>query len=388
MRAPRRFTILAFASGLLLPLAAGAVAIAGFGCVLYHGDRATQPLQPPAPRDVPLAAQLRADVEVLAGTIGQRNTATPGSMRLAASFIAGELSRAGYRVKWQEYDAPARASIVPSAPGSTDPAEFAATAAPGTERVANLIAEIPGSTRPEQIVIIGAHYDSVNHKSVWSPGANDNASGTAAVLALARRLATHQPRTTLRFVLFACEEPPHFWTDSMGSLVYARDAKARGEQIVAMLSIETIGCYSDAPNSQDYPPLIDLAMPSEGNFIGFVGMIECKPLVKRCVEAFRAATDFPCEGAALTSLVPRVGSSDHWSFWKQGYPALMVTDTAPYRYPHYHKPTDTPDKLDYARMARVVEGLEGVIRNLTSEEQVPPTESSQPRGTPDMMPEG
>jgi Zn-dependent M28 family amino/carboxypeptidase len=201
-----------------------------------------------------------------------------------------------------------------------------------------------------------------------SPGANDNASGAAAVLALARRFADRPQARTIRFVLFVNEEPPLFWTDQMGSLVYAREAKQRGDDIVAMLSLETMGCFLDEPGSQRYPPPFGMFYPDEGNFIAFVGMSSSGPLVERAVGAFRGACRFPSEGAALPSLVPRVGSSDHWSFWKQGYPALMVTDTAPYRYRHYHKPTDTPDKLDYERLARVVEGLDAVIRVIASDE--------------------
>jgi hypothetical protein len=155
----------------------------------------------------------------------------------------------------------------------------------------------------------------------------------------------------------------------MGSLVYARKCRERGDDVVAMLSLETIGYYSDEPRSQRYPPLVRGRYPSEGNFIAFVGHYQSRELVRRCVQLFREHAEFPSEGAALTSLVPRVGASDHWSFWKMGWPSLMVTDTAPYRYPHYHKESDTPDKLDYEQMARVVDGLERVVRELATVEE-------------------
>jgi Zn-dependent M28 family amino/carboxypeptidase len=311
----------------------------GRGCaVLMPGDSFKGPLPVLEPRQATVAGQLRADVEVLAGRIGERNVAHPEKLAAAEDFLAASLAKAGYRVAWQTF-----------------PVEGV--------NCSNLIAELKGTSRPDEIVVVGAHYDAVT----GCPAANDNASGSAATLALARAFAAGggpaaPQERTIRFVLFVNEEPPYFWSDSMGSLVYARSCKQRGDTIVGMLSLETIGFYSDTPGSQDYPPPLSVAYPSKGNFIGFVGMAESEGFIKECVGAFRASVDFPSEGAAMPSLVPRVGASDHWAFWKQGYPALMVTDTAPYRYPHYHKPTDTPEKLDYERMARVVTGLEGVMR--------------------------
>ncbi len=298
--------------------------------VLMPGDSFKGELPILKPEQTSTTEQLRADVQVLAGRIGERNVAHPDQLAAAEDFVAASLAKAGYQVQWQTFDVKG-------------------------VKCSNLIAELKGATHPDEIIVIGGHYDAVAN----CPAANDNASGTAATLALARTFAGHPQDRTIRFVLFVNEEPPYFWTDDMGSLVYARSCKKNGDNIVGMLSLETIGFYSDKPGSQDYPPPLSMAYPSTGNFIGFVGMSESEAFVKQCVAAFRASVDFPSEGAALTSLVPRVGASDHWSFWKQGYPAVMVTDTAPYRYPHYHKPTDTPDKLDYEKMSRVVTGLEG-----------------------------
>jgi hypothetical protein len=147
----------------------------------------------------------------------------------------------------------------------------------------------------------------------------------------------------------------------MGSVRYARRCRQRDEQIVAMLSLETIGYYSDAPGSQQYPFPFGLLYPSEGNFIGFVGNVSSGDLVRTAIGAFRQHARFPSEGAAVPASIQGVGWSDHWSFWQVGYPGIMVTDTAPFRYPHYHRREDTPDKVDYARMARVVAGLEHVV---------------------------
>jgi Zn-dependent M28 family amino/carboxypeptidase len=280
-----------------------------------------------------LADQIKADVTYLAGTVGNRDTDHPANLVKAADYIEAELVRAGWKV--------ARHSYVVK--GQT---------------VFNLDAQIKGEL--DEIVLVGAHYDSV----LGAPGANDNGSGVAAVLALGRRMAKEHPRRTLRLAAFVNEEPPYFQTDQMGSLVYAEECKARGDKIAAMMSIETIGCYSDQPGSQRYPSPFNLFYPKEGNFIAFVGNIGSADLVKRIVGKFRKDVRFPSEGAAVLGSIEGVGWSDHWSFWRCGYKAIMVTDTAPFRYRWYHTAGDTPERLDYERTARVVEGLEIVVRDL------------------------
>jgi hypothetical protein len=282
---------------------------------------------------------LQRDVQALAGDIGPRSVLRPRALAAAADFIERALREAGCDVERQSY-----------------PAD-------GVE-CHNLIAERRGAARADEIVVVGAHYDSVIDETVVCPGANDNATGVAATLALARRFAGHAPVRTLRFVLFVNEEPPHFQTPSMGSLVYASRAAARGERIVAMLSLETIGCFSDEPGSQRYPAPLGLLYPSTGDFIAFVGNTRSAALVRRTIATFRRHAAFPSEGGAPPGWIPGVGWSDHWAFWEAGYPAVMITDTAPFRYPHYHLASDTPDKVDYDRMARVVAGLEHVVRDL------------------------
>lgn len=314
--------------------------IVGRGCTLIGVDPDSgKPLPLVGADGRTLAERLRGHVEYLAGTIGERNLAHPEQLRHAEWYLAAQLSKAGHVVRWQTYECRG-------------------------QRVSNLEVEIAGSTRAGEIVVVGAHYDSVNHNGVASPGANDNASGTAAVVELARLLRGEKPERTLRLVLFVNEEPPYFWTDEMGSLVYARAAKQRGDRIAGMISVETIGYYREEKGTQSYPPLVGLAYPSTGDFIAFVGPKSNGggSWVEWCTAAFRGVSDMPAEGAALPSLVPRINSSDHWSFWKQGWPALMVTDTAPYRYPYYHKAEDTPEKLDYERMGRVVTGLAEVVK--------------------------
>ncbi len=280
-----------------------------------------------------LAVELRRDVATLAEEIGERNIRNrPHELSAAADHIECEFAAAGYAVNPQEYEV-------------------------NGCNCRNLEVEIRGSVRPEEIVLVGAHYDTV----VGTPGANDNTSGVAATLALARRFSGGTFDRTLRFVAFVNEEKPYAHTDTMGSRVYSRRCAERAEKVVAMLSLETIGYYDDAPGSQKYPQPFGLLYPSEANFIAFVGNIKSRRLVLQAIRAFRQEEKFPSEGAALPGAVYGVGFSDHWSFWQEGYPAVMVTDTAMFRYPHYHQPEDTIDKIDFDRLSRVVRGLGKVV---------------------------
>jgi len=289
----------------------------------------------PLSRDeVTLREELRADVEKLAGEIGERNMWHYPQLNAAADFIENSFSGAGLRPRRDTYEIRGQSCH-------------------------NIEAEIKGAS-PE-IILIGAHYDSV----FGSPGANDNGSGVAAMLAQARRIAGHLGKHTLRFVAFVNEEPPYFLSDEMGSSIYASRCKARGDKIPVMISLETIGYFSDAPNSQTYPsPGLGIFYPKVGNFIGFVGNMHSGVLLRRAVALFRKHAKIPSEGAALPSFIPGVSWSDQRSFWRHGYPGIMVTDTAPFRYPYYHSANDTPDKLDYDRFTLVVTGMQKVIEDL------------------------
>jgi hypothetical protein len=287
-----------------------------------------------------LAAELRRDVEHLSLTIGERNAFVPRKYEEAQFWLGDQIRRSGLEVHLQPYDCHGYTCV-------------------------NLWGEVRGSSRPDEIVLVGSHYDSLR----YCPAANDNGSGVAATLALMRRFATDKPPTrTVRFAFFANEEPPHFWTQYMGSYVMGEACRAKNEKIVAMLTPETIGCYSDEPGSQRYPlPLVRRFYGDKGNFIAFIGVGKSAGLVRKCVGLFREHAQFPSMGAALPSIVPGVGASDHWGFWRVGYPALMVTDTAPFRYRYYHTRLDTPDKMDFNRMARVVDGLHGVVSSLAND---------------------
>jgi hypothetical protein len=330
-KALRRLTV-------LFVVACAALAWAYFSMIRMPGRSFRGPLPALTASQAALADELRRDVDMLAGSIGRRNVVHSEGLAKSREFLEKQFREMGHVVHAQEFEVMGVAC-------------------------ANLEVEVSGTTLPQEIVVIGAHYDSEG----ISPAANDNASGVAAALALARRFAPPAvaPARTLRFVLFVNEEPPYFQTDEMGSLVYARACRQRGDNVVAMLSLETIGYYSDAPGSQSYPVKpIGWLYPDTANFIAFVGDYHSRKLVRQAIGAFRSAVQFPSEAAAMPGWIAGVGWSDHWAFWQCGYPALMVTDTALFRYPHYHQASDTPDKIDYQRMARVVEGLEQVTRHL------------------------
>lgn len=328
----------AVVAAILVALPLALLTWAYLAMIRMPGESYRGPLPPLTEEQEALRDDLRRMVVTLAETIGGRTIDTSG-LAASADFIAEELGRAGLEPLRQEFVVDRRTC-------------------------ANLIAEVPGDTHPREVIVVGAHYDSCGPL----PAANDNASGVAATLALARAFAARhdRPARTVRFVFFANEEPPYFQTNFMGSLVYARLCRDRGDRIAAMLSLETIGYYSDEPGSQKYPAPYDRIYPSEGNFIGFVGDLANAPLVREAVGSFRRHARFPSEGGALPGSLPGVGFSDHWSFWQVGYPAIMVTDTAPFRYPHYHTADDTPDKLDFDRMARVVDGLRWVVEDLAA----------------------
>ncbi len=311
-------------------------AIQAWRLLAMPGESHAQALPAPTSEQRALAQELRSDVRTLAG-FGERSSRRHENLERAAGWIEQELGRTGLSPVRQTYDV-------------------------GGRPYHNLEVAIPGE-RATDLVVVGAHYDSA-HGTV---GANDNGSGVAALLALARRSTAWRPQRTLRLVFFTNEEPPFFQTANMGSVRYAEHLRASGARDVAMISLETMGYYSNEPGSQAYPPAIRGFYPNTGHFIAFVGDVSSSELTQHLLGMFRQQARFPSEGASLPRSLPGVGWSDHWAFWQQGYPAVMITDTAPFRYPHYHTAEDTPDKLDYARLARVVEGLARVIPALAND---------------------
>jgi hypothetical protein len=324
-----------------LILVAALVVLAGFAVwfvTATPGPRHRGPLPPLDADGQRLAQRLKAHVLAIASE--EHNIAHPQALERSARHIEATLSGLGYDVSRQEFE---------------------------TEgvKVRNIEVAIRGDAAgASSLYVIGAHYDSVR----GAVGANDNGSGVAAVLELARVLKGFRPASgaELRLVLYVNEEKPYSRTEHMGSVVHAGSLARAGKQVIAMLSLETIGCYSDAPGSQRYPFPLNLFYPSTGDFIAFVANLRSRSLLHRVIGSFRNRVAFPAEGTAAPESLADIGRSDHWSYWRHGWPALMVTDTAPFRYAHYHTLQDTPDKLDYERLARVVKGLEGVVRDLTS----------------------
>lgn len=308
--------------------------------LLMPGKSYKGPLPPLTPDQARLRERLHAHVVELSEKIGERNLAHYEALAQAQRYVAAEFVRYGWTPEEEAFQVDGKTAI-------------------------NVVCEVRGTTAPGEIVIIGAHYDS----ALGTPGANDNASGVAALLEIAGVLARKKPARTLRFVAFVNEELPYFQGEGMGSLEHARRAKGRGDDVVAMISLETIGYYLDRPKSQLYPAPFGRFYPDTGNFVAFVSDLRSRPLLSRALGAFRRHAAFPSEGVASPAYIPGIAWSDQWAFWKVGYPGIMVTDTAPFRYPHYHQPTDTPDKIDYDRLARVVEGLVKMVEELAESDR-------------------
>lgn len=290
-------------------------------------------------KDTELVKKLKYHVCKLASEIGDRSVFEYQKLKETEKYITKELSSYGYDVKYQEYKV-------------------------SSKTAKNIIATKVGEKKQKEIVVVGAHYDSC-----FSPGADDNASAVAGLLELARFMSDKQTECGIKFIAFVNEEPPFFKTEQMGSRVYTRGAKARGEEIKAAIVLEMIGYYSNQPLSQRYPPFLGPFYPDKGNFIGVIGNLPSRWLVERVVSSFKKESRFLIESLATVSMVPGVDFSDNWSFWEEDYPAVMITDTAFYRNSNYHTKEDTCETLDYESMAEVVKGLRRVLLDLADSEQ-------------------
>ena len=326
----------------------GLIIVAAFnsGCIIKPPGRSFQGPPPPlTSAQAEVRDRLRADVQAFAAigpkatvrmrpiTDGYEFVRDPAKLHEGADWVAERVKRSGLPVKRLEFDVE----------GVT---------------CANFEVELLGMAKPKEIVVVSAHYDTVPN----SPGANDDGSGVAALLSLIESMRATKCDRTIRFLFFVNEEQPHSHTEAMGSRVYARACRARGDNIVAMLSLDPIGYYSQEKGSQKYPWPLNWHYPSEGNFVGVVSNRANAKLMKRVVASFRRHAKFPSEGVAMN--VDDVRRSDHASFWDCGYPAVLVTDTGEFRDPNYHSFTDTPDKVNYDALTRVVEGLRGVVTDL------------------------
>lgn len=285
-----------------------------------------------------LEASLTAHVETLAKSIGERNLYKREQLYETAKYIKDFWENLGFDVQTQTYD-------VKGAPYQ------------------NIWVQIDGNQNPGEIILIGAHYDS----AIEAPGADDNATGVGALLEISKLLKEISLSRSIRFVAFVNEEPPFFKSTQMGSRVYAAEMARNKEQVVAMISLESIGYFSDQPGSQKYPPFLNLFYPNKGNFLAVVGNFESRNLIKKITRYFKEGTELPCECIAAPSALMGIDWSDHASFWEHGYPAVMATDTVPYRNPHYHEPTDKPDTLNYPAYTKATAGLAHAIYHLANE---------------------
>lgn len=284
------------------------------------------------------ADRLRDHVEVLSVELAPRNYTHPDNLNACAVYIANQLKAAGAEVSEQVFEVE----------GSS---------------YRNIIAMFgPEST---ERIVVGAHYDSCG----TTPGADDNASGTAGLIELAGLLGRTELKQQVELVAYTLEEPPFFATMDMGSAHHAAALRANGVKVEAMICIEMIGYFSDAKKSQRFPsPLLNLFYPDEGNSIAVLGGFSDRKLIRRVRDPMRGATDLPVYSMCAPRNYGGLDFSDHRNYWQNDYKAVMVTDTAFFRNTHYHKLTDVADSLDYDRMAKVVLGVYEAVVRLANED--------------------
>lgn len=331
----------------LIGLPLGTILLGSASIFYTEFVRAQAPIEAPNPLARKAAATLSpvakqdliTHVDTLARRIGERHAGKWEQLEAAKFYIESTLgiNNLGYQVREQSYE--------------VDGKTFA-----------NVAAELRGTNWPEELLIIGAHYDSAPN----APGADDNASGVAALLALAKNFAQHPQPRTLRFVAFTNEEPPYFQTPNMGSYRYAQSLKDGSDKVFAMISLESLGYYSDAAGSQKYPPQLADQYPTTGNFLAVIGNRRYSGLVDFAHQSASNAAVIPVEKGAFPPIVPGIAWSDHWSFWEFGHPAIMLTDTAIYRNPHYHRPSDKPDSIDFERLTAATQAAQRIILDLAN----------------------
>jgi hypothetical protein len=289
-------------------------------------------LSPPTPEEQELAARLRATVTHLAADIGERNISKSWNLASATDDLARTLEKMGYEVR--------RQGIVV-----------------GDDVVQNLDVRAGGGEKGAESLVVAAHFDTV----VGSPGADDDASGTAAVVELARLFRDRKTSRTIRFALLANGEAPYFGTEQMGSLVYAKQLIRENSGVVGMMSIDGIGVYASIPSAQK----VEAAFPDTPDFIAVLGNESSRAFFDKVARSMKNAT-MNVVAAVLPSQSPAISESDQWAFWKLGLPAVLITDTGSQRYPHHHTKTDLPSELDFDRMARVVAALARTIEELAT----------------------
>lgn len=283
----------------------------------------------------PSAERMRATVSRLCNDFGTRDYRDPGGLRVASEWIGSELEASGLRVSYQDYEL-----------------------REGVFR--NVVGFRPGATADAPAIVIGAHYDAYG----GFPGADDNASGVAVLVELARTLPDSTPRFAQYFVAFSTEEPPFFGTDDMGSFHFARKLVDEGVDVSLMIALDMVGYFSDEAGSQSMPlGILKLLYPDRGNFLAVTGNLQSGVSIRRVKQGIKAVREMPVHSLRAPGSFAGVDWSDHLSFWKLGLPAVLVTDTSFHRNPNYHGANDTPDTLNYDAMVKVVLSLHGVLWN-------------------------
>jgi hypothetical protein len=305
-----------------------------------------KPLPPATAREAELAARLQATVRHFATEIGERNVNASWQLASATDDIARTLEKMGYDVRRQGI-------------------------AVGDDVVQNLEVASGGGRHGDETIVVGAHFDT----AAGTPGADDDASGVAAALELARSFREKKTSRVVRFSFFANGEAPYFKTAQMGSLVYAKDLRAHGSTVVGMIDLVGLGVFSTAPSSQHSPKDVAAVYPPTADFVAVTGGEPSRSFVEQLAQAMHKYATLPVVSSVLSPGAPGVGSSDDWAFSELGIPAAIVTDTTSSRYAEHHLPTDVPDRLDYDRMARVVAGLEKSLDDLL-------VGAADPAGTP------
>lgn len=295
---------------------------------------------PPAPTVIEksLAERLSDDVATLSTEFGERTLRRYDALTASADWIAERLAEQGLVVRRQQLEVSGKI-------------------------VTNVEASLLGTRWPDELIVIGAHYDT----APGTPGANGNGSGVAATLALAQALGGQAHPRSLVFVFFPCAARPYLQTERMGSLAWARATKVAGRTVVAMLSLDSLGYFSDEPSSQHFPGEIAAFFPKVGNFVAVVGDFSSMALVHRVAGLFREVATVPSQLGFGPQDWDGIGWSDHWSFWQCGWPAVVISDTGPYRDPSNDRWNDTAGRLDYETMARIVVALESVVTRLAGD---------------------
>jgi Zn-dependent M28 family amino/carboxypeptidase len=283
---------------------------------------------------------LYTHVKGLSAGIGSRSVYEYDRLNAARDYLFASLRGMGYRPDLQTYTYEGRS-------------------------FSNIMVTIAGNKQPGEVVLIGAHYDTY----AGTPGADDNASGVAVLLELCRLLKSDESGRTIKFVFFTLEEPPVFRSAFMGSAVCAERARKSGENIVAMICLETIGYYHGKKRGQGFPlPLMTLFYSTTPDFVAVVGNFSSRGLVHEVASTLRKTPGVAVETLNTFSFFPGVDFSDHRSFWEEGYPAVMISDTAFFRNPNYHTEQDTIETLDFRKIQALLGGLVQTIRDLANKD--------------------